>query len=203
VSAINPNADDLRWLLDRARRDNSRLVDRAYRAISVSTRASVLFAALDRLHATLDCDAVVRAIDDILTNVVGAEQHAIFEIAADQAIRLVSSTAIENVPAALTPGEGIVAKSIASGTTFVRHERPEREGHAWEEALTACIPLRLGKRPFGAIALFALAQHKEGFNATDLDLFRLLETHAAVALRASSLEHDGEPDSIPFRRLTP
>jgi len=51
---------------------------------------------------------------------------------------------------------------------------------------------RLGKRPFGAIALFALADQKNDFSSTDLELFRLLETHAAVALRASGLEAAAE-----------
>lgn len=193
MTTTNLKTDELRWMLDHARRDNTRLIDKAYRAISVSTRASVLYAALDRLHATLDCVAVVRAIEDIMMNIVGAEQLAIFEIASDESIRLVSSIGIENVPVTIASGEGIVGKSIANGTTFTRQDQRRGDGVSWEQALTACVALRLGKRPFGGIALFALAEQKAEFNATDFELFRVLETHAAVALRASSLERDGEP----------
>ena len=196
MTTMNLNSDDLQWMLDRARRDNNRLIDKAYRAISVSTRASILYAALDRLHATLDCATVVHTIEDIMMNVVGAEQLAIFEIASDNAIRLVSSTGITDLPSVITPHEGIIGRCVANAISFVRQEQPRREGHAWEAALSACIPLRLNNRPFGGIALFALSEEKSEFNATDFELFRLLETHAAVALRASSLERDGEPDSV-------
>jgi len=184
--------DDLRLMLTHARRDNSRLIDKAYRAISVSTRASILYAALDRLHATLDCDDVIRAIDDILMNVVGAQQVAVFELAGDDSLKLVSSSGADHAPNSVPAGEGIIGRSVANGSLFVRRDDPNREGLHWETSLTACIPLRLGKRPFGAITLFALAEQKNDFSSTDLELFRLLETHAAVALRASGLEAAAE-----------
>jgi hypothetical protein len=53
---------------------------------------------------------------------------------------------------------------------------------AGDDAITACIPMKIGQRVLGVIAVFRLLPHKGGLNAVDLDLLDLLSTHAAVAL---------------------
>jgi GAF domain-containing protein len=50
-----------------------------------------------------------------------------------------------------------------------------------------CIPLRAQEHPVGAILLFKLLEHKEAFNETDDELFKLLARQAATAIRAAQL----------------
>ncbi len=149
---LQSDLETLRWLLEFARRDKIRLIEKVQRAVCTTARLNVLYAAVNRLHATLDRAGVLDAIEDIVVNVIGARQTAIFE-KDDQ------SEALE-----LVGGDGV-----------------------GEDAVTHCIPLRIGSRLVGAIAIGQLREQKKAFTAIDFELFSVLGTHAATALRASRL----------------
>ena len=51
-----------------------------------------------------------------------------------------------------------------------------------DEAITACIPLKLDDEVIAVIALFSLLQQKSGLEPVDFELFDLLGSHAASAL---------------------
>ena len=150
--ATKESAEALRFLLDFARNDRRRLIERAYRAISVSTRVSTLYAAVEVLHAATSRAEVLSAIEDILVNVIGADQTAIYINDDDAAsMTLVSTT-----------GNGDKA--------------------ARQKKIVARIPMVAGDRSVGAIVIFSLCAFKEQLTATDLELFSMLERHAAIAL---------------------
>ena len=152
--------DALRWLLEFARRDKIRLLEKLHRATSVSARLMVQFAAVDRLHSSLEYDDVLEALEDIVVNVIGGER-------------------LEVVP--LDRARGVVAECIASGRVFLRADDPHAEA---DQDLTACIPLRIGCRPVGAIAIYS-AEKKE-FTPSDIELFSVLAKHAAMAVYSST-----------------
>ena len=152
--------DALRWLLEFARRDKIRLLEKLHRATSASARLMVQFAAVDRLHSSLEYADVLDAIEDIVLNVIGGER-------------------LEVVP--LDHARGVVAESIASGRVFLRSDDPHAGG---DQDLTACIPLRIGCRPVGAITIYSVA--KKEFTPSDIELFSVLAKHAAMAVYSST-----------------
>jgi GAF domain len=180
----------LRWVLEMARRDKIRLIESAQRALSASARLTVLYAAVDGLHSSLERAEVMHAIHDIILNVIGADRMAIFEIDHhSSSLKLVDSAGLSGLDTgSIGIGDGIVGNTIATRRLFLRSDDPKRPGLAWEETMTACIPLHIGCRPVGAIAILGLREQKNDFTPIDVELFSILATHAAMALRVSALE---------------
>jgi len=56
----------------------------------------------------------------------------------------------------------------------------------------ACVPLRIGARVIGVIAIYRLLTQKERFEPLDFELFTLLAGHAATALFSSKLYQRSE-----------
>ena len=56
----------------------------------------------------------------------------------------------------------------------------------------ACVPLKIGTRVIGVIAIYRLLQQKERFQPLDFELFTLLAGHAATALFGSKLYQRSE-----------
>ena len=159
----------------------------AMRSTARWDRAFARAAVLDALHATAGRLQVLDAIADVLTNIVGAEELAIFEVDRGGAhLNLLAGVGIED----LRPleeigfGEGAVGRVAASGRLFIDHGDAQAALVPWEETLTACIPLKQDSRLTGVIAIFGLSLEKFEFDAIDLEIFDLLTTHAGAALCA-------------------
>jgi GAF domain-containing protein len=130
---------------------------------------------------------VLEVIQEILANLVGTEETAVFE-RDDHAgsLRLISSNGIEaQAFARVAVGEGIIGTVVASGETWIVGDSAPGVGR--EAQLTACVPLKLEERVTGAICIFRLLPQKSGLEPCDRELFDLLATHAATALYCSEL----------------
>lgn len=158
------------------------------------TNLANLYVASYRLHGTLDRAEVVTVVQEILANMVGTEESAIFEAAEDGlALALVASTGIEPGPCRrIAAGQGLIGRAVASGEPWIRGATPAEAALPYEADLTACIPLVLDGRAIGAIALFRLLPQKSGvIEELDRELFDLLATHAATALYCSARSRQG------------
>lgn len=142
---------------------------------------SSLYVASQRLHETLDRTEVLRAIEEILINLVGSEELAIFEVdARATTLSLISSFGIERERYVERPlGDGPLASAVRTGKTIVVSDETRS---ADEPRLTACVPLKVRDRVIGVIAVFQLLPQKARLEAVDHDLFDLLATAAATAL---------------------
>ena len=148
-----------------------------------------LYVASYRLHETVERREVLAILQEIVANLVGSEEMAIFETNPEgSALSLVGSFGIDpGRHRTVLVGSGIIGRAIQSGETYVSDGGPAQGGLPQEAELTACIPLKLDGRVTGAIALFRLLPQKAGFVAVDRELFDLLATHAATALYCSGL----------------
>lgn len=168
--------------------DNKRFMDQFVALEQQNNNLANLYVASFRLHNTLDRDEVVAALLEILANLVGTEEVALFEVdAARPTLTLVASNGIQAEAYQAIPRErGWIGSAVASGETFVRDD-----GHVasvpFEEHLTACVPLKLDGRVMGALAIFRLLPQKPGIENLDRELFDLLATHAAMALYCTGL----------------
>lgn len=156
------------------------------------TTLANLYVATSSLHATLSRTQVVQAILEIIANLVGSEEMALFEAEPDgRRLSLVAVNGIDpsrfrNVPF----GSGIIGRTALTGRPYVRTSGTAGDPAPGEDDITACIPLKVENRVTGAIAIFRLLPQKSGLQPSDHDLFDLLATHAATALYSARLHAD-------------
>ena len=121
-----------------------------------------------------DC---LRNLQDLLVNLIGSEQIAIWSMTPDgRRLELRASHGIDAEPwRTLTVGEGTVGQAAATGEIGpVDADRPGQP--------RVCIPLLLGRRVAGVVAIFGLLPHRSGLTPRDQDVFRLISQQAAFAL---------------------
>lgn len=148
-----------------------------------------LYVVSDRLHSTLDRQELLMAIQEIITNLVGSEQVAIFELDSENSVlSLAASFGIEGEPyRKILLGTGAIGRAVLRGETYLRGQQGGNGGPPEEANLTACIPLKVDGKITGAIAVFQLLKQKSGLEVLDHELFNLLSTHAALALYCAGL----------------
>jgi hypothetical protein len=145
--------------------------------------------ASNRLHGLLRRADVLEALQDIVVNLVGSEQVALFESSEDGATLALSaslgvdSTRLQRVSAA----RGLIGQAVRSGQVWVRDDDTDIGALPHERTLSACIPLRLCDVAVGAVAIFQLLPHKERLDEVDRALFAQLATHGATALYCARL----------------
>jgi len=146
-----------------------------------------LYVASYRLHETLDPKDVIAVIEEIVVNLIGSEQIAIFELdEEDSSLRLLSSLGIATERFETVPlDRGMIGRAAASGALVVAGEE-DPDGRLPEESdLTVCIPLKVDDEITGVIAVFQLLEQKPHLVPLDFELVDLLATHAATALFCS------------------
>jgi regulator of replication initiation timing len=158
-----------------------------------------LYVASYQLHSTLDRGEVLSAIQEIVINLIGSEELAIYELGADgTSLRLAGSFGIDPVAYATVPLDsgtmGIIGRTAVSGEVYLPGH-PGKGGSDFarsprEANLTACVPLKLGDQVSGALAVFRLLPQKNGLEAIDYELFNLLAAHAGTALYLTRLHSD-------------
>jgi hypothetical protein len=142
-----------------------------------------------RLHGTLERSEVLLVIEEIIINLIGSEELAVFEVNEDgSSLDLVSSFGIEPERYRHIPmGSGLIGQVAVEGRPYIA-ERRAHEELPENDHLIACIPLKLADRVTGAVAMFSLLPQKSGLGSLDYELFDLLATHAAMALYCSGIQ---------------
>jgi GAF domain-containing protein len=149
-----------------------------------------LYVASYRLHGTVDRAEVLSAIQEIVVNLIGSEEHAIFGVGPDgKSLSLLASFGLDRARFESIPfDKGIIGHAAATGERYVAIDaQPSPQATHDEEHLTVCIPLHLGDEVVGAIAIFRLLPQKAELEASDHELIELLATHAATALSFTEL----------------
>ena len=147
-----------------------------------------IYVASYRLHATLDPTGVMKIIQDILIELVGAEEFAIFLLDKEQKrLELVAGEGVrERLPATSLPsGEGVVGEVATSGEAF--YFEPKSESDQGVGLPRAAIPMRMDGESVGVMVIYKLLSHKTGFSDLDHQLLELLAAHAATALVSARL----------------
>lgn len=149
-----------------------------------SSNLSNLYVASYQLHASVERQTVLGTIQEIVVNLIGSEEVAIFEFNdATNEFRIASSFGVEESRLkSFKAGSGPIGSRLLSGEVFVNDHATGGEGQ-----LTACVPLRISDRVTGAILVFRLLEHKQGLQPVDHELFELLSIHASTALYCANL----------------
>lgn len=135
--------------------------------------------ALDRLHSSTDHAEVLRAIQDVVINIVGSEELAIFEPGAGAELVAVQSFGVGGSRLEpVTLGHGPIGRAAAEGKAWVVGDATP----SGDPDLTACVPLVAEDRVVGVAAIWKLLPHKPALQASDRQVLALLGPHAGRAL---------------------
>lgn len=180
---------------------NSAMAERYASIEQQNTNLANLYVASYRLHETLDRQGVLEIIQEILANVVGSEEIAVFEVdPPGESLVLLRSSGLDEARYRKLPARGgLIGGSVQSGEIFVAGDAPGGEGVPHEAGLTACIPLTLEGKVTGVIAVFRLLEQKKSLTRVDREVFELLATHAATALYSTELYARVLAGAIPQR----
>ena len=145
-----------------------------------------LYVASYRLHASLDRGEVLDVIHEIIINLIGSEELAVFELEAGR-LKLLSSFGVEAAAYAQLPvDDSPIGRTAATGEMYLA-EPPPNSTSAPVSSLTTCIPLKVGGEVIGVIAVFRMLPQKPVLATIDRELFELLGSHAAMALYCAGL----------------
>lgn len=178
----------LKARIDAIEEESRRFSERYLEVEQQNTNLSNLYVASYQLNGTLDRERVIAAIQEIVINLIGSEELAIWEVDEElDTLSLVSSFGIDESDWTVVPiGKGTIGSVARTGTLFLTTADAAPQ-ETLERTLTACLPLKLDDKVVGVIAIFSLLQQKTGLEPVDHELLDLLGSHAASALFCTRL----------------
>lgn len=148
-----------------------------------------LYVASYRLHGTLDRKEILSSVQEIIINLVGCEEFAIFDLDAEE--RMLTLTASMGIDAAryrrIRADRGKIGETVRAGEIYLAKGKGGDSASSDAPPLIACIPLKVEGKVTGVIAIFRLLPHKTELEEIDQEMFDLLATHAAMALYCAGL----------------
>ncbi len=164
--------------------ENESVAGRFLEIETQNTNLANLYVAGYQLHGSLDRDLVLAAIKEIVINLIGSEDFAIFEREGEDRLRMIDwFDEPPQMAREVRFGEGIIGQVAATGEAFVSNGE-----HGRGVGMTACVPLKVDGRVTGAIAIFRLLPQKhDGLEALDEELLGLLASQAGIALYCTTL----------------
>jgi len=169
----------LRERLTELEADHRRTCDEFVASEEQAGQLVQLFATLQQIHGAADREALLQVLQEVVINVVGSEELAIFEVAGGE-LRLARAFGVDPAPLRRIPiGEGPIGRAAAGGRILLAGRDPE----LGDGRLTACVPLRAGDEVVGLVAVWRLLGHKPLLGPADEQVFELLQPHAGQALR--------------------
>lgn len=163
--------------------ENTELQSRVLELEELNGSMMSMYVSSYQLHATLDVDEVVRVIEEIIVNFIGASAYAVLRLDEDGTFRVVGERDLDGRLAmrGIQP-KGVLAEVLGSRTAYVHtSNRAAREG------ILAAVPLVMGPTLVGAVLIFELLSQKERLLKNDVELLSLLGGHAASALVSAQL----------------
>jgi putative methionine-R-sulfoxide reductase with GAF domain len=167
--------------------ENKEFADRYIEIEEQNNNLANLYVASYQLHSTLDYREVIRIVQEIVINLIGAEAFHIFVIS-DKTGQLELETS-EGATAPVTSialGEGPIGQAAKTGENYFAADVAHREATPFEKP-TAVIPLKIKDSVIGVISINKLLVQKTAFTAMDYELFTLLAGHAATAIFSAKL----------------
>jgi GAF domain-containing protein len=168
----------LRARFEEVEHENQRFVEQYQYIEEQSSNLANLYVASYQLHTSVDRATVLNTIQEIVINLIGSEQLAIYQRDGEW-FDLAASFGLNEERMMTTVAGEYAVERLGEGHIF-----PEVEDR---QPLTACVPLKIDDEVIGAILVFRLLEHKPSLEAVDHELFELLAVHAATALHCATL----------------
>lgn len=152
-----------------------------------------LYIASYQLHSTLDFKEVTQIIQEIILNLIGAEEFAIMLL--DERSNVLAPVVQEGLEEGTLPtiqlGSGTIGTVAKVGEPFF-YQGEIADHRSSPLNPLVCIPLKIKEHVIGVIVIYKLLQQKKKFANVDYELFTLLAGHAATAIFSSKLYSESE-----------
>ena len=167
--------------------ENKEFADRYIEIEEQNNNLANLYVASYQLHSTLDYREVVRIVQEIVINLIGAEAFHVL-IVSEKTGQLEVETSEGQVPlrTSVPLGDGLIGRSAQSGENYFAESVARTEPSPFEEPI-AVIPLKIKDSTIGVISINKLLVQKTQFTTMDFELFTLLAGHAATAIFSAKL----------------
>lgn len=141
-----------------------------------------LYVATSQLHTALSVRGVLRALKELLAQLLGAAAFAVYLLSDDGAeLVALTSEGVESSDVARLPvTHGAIGRAFADGEVAFRVEGDLTEASIDNPVVV--IPLHIDGNIIGVIAIFGTLPQKTEFVHIDRELFKLLGAQAAPAL---------------------
>lgn len=167
--------------------ENKEFADRYIEIEEQNNNLANLYVASYQLHSTVDYKEVIRIVQEIVINLIGAEAFHIFIISEKTgALELEASEGQQAPVAAIPIGQGLIGQAAQTGENHYADEVAHTEPTPFDKPI-AVIPLKIKESVIGVISINKLLVQKTRFTTMDYELFTLLAGHAATAVFSAKL----------------
>jgi nitrate/nitrite-specific signal transduction histidine kinase len=172
--------------------ENKEFADRYIEIEEQNNNLANLYVASYQLHSTLDYKEVVRIVQEIVINLIGAEAFHLWMVNEKSGQLELEASEGQEVPLKELPfGEGPLGKAAKTGENIFSEKVAVRDPTPYEQPI-AVIPLKIKDSVIGIISINKLLVQKTAFTTMDHELFTLLAGHAATAIFSAKLYSTSE-----------
>jgi putative methionine-R-sulfoxide reductase with GAF domain len=167
--------------------ENKEFADRYIEIEEQNNNLANLYVASYQLHSTLDYKEVIRIVQEIVINLIGAEVFHLFMVSEKHPHLELETSEGQQAPTTTIPlGEGMIGRAAQTGENFFADNVAHRTPTPFDQPI-AVIPLKIKESVIGVISINKLLVQKTAFTSMDYELFTLLAGHAATAVFSSKL----------------
>lgn len=167
--------------------ENKEFADRYIEIEEQNNNLANLYVASYQLHSTVDYKEVIRIVQEIVINLIGAEAFHVFIISEKTGALELEASEGQQAPIATLPvGQGVIGQAAQTGENYYADEVAHSEPTPFDEPI-AVIPLKIKESVIGVISINKLLVQKTRFTTMDYELFTLLAGHAATAVFSAKL----------------
>jgi putative methionine-R-sulfoxide reductase with GAF domain len=171
----------------RVEEENKEFADRYIEIEEQNNNLANLYVASYQLHSTLDFKEVVRIVQEIVINLIGAEVfHVLMVSEKTGQLEVEASEGQTPGRTAIPLGEGLIGTTAQTGENYFAESVARKDPSPFEEPI-AVIPLKIKDSTIGVISINKLLVQKTQFTSMDYELFTLLAGHAATAVFSAKL----------------
>jgi len=188
IEALEKEKHALSTHIESAKMENSDYLTK-YREVELELDAMAnLYVASYQLHLALTPPEVFSIMEQILMQFVGAGRFAVLlrrnAASGDPVLEPVHLFHCdEEAGRSVRWGEGRAGEAASTGVHYLGDPGEVRD----PGVPLACIPMIFGQTVIGVIVVYDLLEQKKAFVNMDLELFRLLGSHAAAAVAGAGL----------------
>ena len=172
---------------DAATADHHRVCEQLVAVNQQSGDLLKLHVSICRLYESSDRASALDGIREIVISVLGSEAFAVYTLEGDRtALSLIASMGVDaEALDHVDVGDGVIGQVALTG---------RRQLGA--PGMVACVPLKVGDRVAGVLAVFELLSHKPALEPLDLELLEALSAHAAAAMQVAELRETAQATAV-------
>jgi nitrate/nitrite-specific signal transduction histidine kinase len=191
VRELEAELQEVRRRFNEVEAENKEFADRYVEIEEQNNNLANLYVASYQLHSTLDFKEVVRIVQEIVINLIGAEAFHIYMVGEKSGKLEREGSEGQEAPNVLDMSEGIIGTAARTGLSYFAEQVVVREPTPFALPI-AVIPLKIKDSVIGVVSINKLLVQKKSFTNMDHELFKLLAGHAATAIFAAKLYSTSE-----------